>query len=603
MKKMKRMKVMMTAGAMLFAGSIGILPESVTEQFAIAAGAEESIVASGDCGEQITWTLDSEGTLTISGEGDIPQFETPWFDYKNDIKSVLIEEGVTNIVWGAFFGLTNITSVTIPASVSDISYYSFPGCSSLTALHVDPDNAEYISVDGVLYTKDKTKLIKYPDNKEGTEYVIPASVEFIEVNAFLGCNNLSAINVEAGNTEYASEDGVLFSKSKERLIRYPVNKSETEYVVPDGVEWLASDAFYDNDHLTAITLPDSMAWIGVAAFYDCQGLTSIAIPEGVQSIDTNAFEGCENLTTVTIHGSIQSIESKVFAGCKSLTAITIPETVESIGYSAFEGCTSLTSINIPDTVTSIEYRAFYGCESLISINMPETMTSIGDNAFYNCKGLTSITLPEGITKIEYETFSKCENLASVTLPATVTSIGRDAFYNCMSLTAITFPETVERIGVCAFDWCKSLTSITLPEGLTEIDYGAFGNCYNLTDVTIPKSVTEIDGVFNYCSCLENVYYAGTEEEWNAIKIDDEYLLRAKIHFGGTTPPVMGDIDSDDKFSVTDIIFVQKLLFGQETLTNWQAADLNRDDHVDGFDLAIMKRLLLQSNRAESDQAS
>lgn len=580
MKKMKRMKVMMTAGAMLFAGSIGVLPESVTEQFAIAAGAEESIVASGECGEQITWKLDSEGMLTIGGEGDIPQFKTPWFDYKNDIKSIVIEEGVTNIVWGVFYNYRNVTSVTIPASVSDISYYAFPGCSSLTALHVDPDNAEYTSVDGVLYTKDKTKLVKYPDNKEGTEYVIPASVEFIEFNAFLGCNNLSAINVEAGNTEYASEDGVLFSKSKERLIRYPVNKSETEYVVPDGVEWLASDAFYDNDHLTAITLPDSMAWIGADAFFNCQGLTSIAIPEGVQSIENSAFQRCENLTTVTIHGSIKRIESSVFAGCKSLTAITLPETVESIGFSAFEGCKSLTSINIPDTVTSIEYRAFYGCESL-----------------------TSIALPEGITKIEYETFFKCESLASVTFPATVTSIERDAFCNCMSLTAITFPETVESIGVCAFDWCKSLTSITLPEGLTEIDYGAFGNCYNLTDVTIPKSVTEIDGVFNYCSCLENVYYAGTEEEWNAIEIDDEYLSQATVHFGGTTPPVMGDIDSDDKFSVTDIIFVQKLLFGQETLTNWQAADLNRDDHVDGFDLAIMKRLLLKSNKSESNQAS
>mgnify|MGYP003293555735 CR=1 FL=1 len=534
MKKMKRMKVMMTAGAMLFAGSIGILPESVTEQFAIAAGAEESIVASGDCGEQITWTLDSEGMLTIGGEGDIPQFETPWFDYKNDIKSVLIEEGVTNIVWGAFSGLTNVTSVTIPASVSDIDEYAFPDCSSLTALHVDPENAEYTSVDGVLYTKDKTKLVKYPDNKEGTEYVIPASVEFIEYNAFQGCNNLSAINVEAGNTEYASEDGVLFSKSKERLIRYPVNKSETEYVVPDGVESLAFAAFYDNDHLTAITLPDSGAWIGVDAFYDCQGLTSIAIPEGIRGIENSAFRRCENLTTVTIHGSITRIESNVFAGCKSLTAITLPETVESIGENAFEGCTSLTSINIPDTVTSIEYRAFYGCESLTSINMPETMTSIG-------------------------------------------------WY--------------------AFEGCKSLTSITLPEGLTEIGYGAFSGCYNLTDVTIPKSMTEIDGVFTYCYLLSDVYYAGTEEEWNAIEIDDEYLSQATVHFGGTTPPVMGDIDSDDKFSVTDIIFVQKLLFGQETLTNWQAADLNRDDHVDGFDLAIMKRLLLKSNKSESNQAS
>lgn len=603
MKKMKRMKVMMTAGAMLFAGSIGILPESVTEQFAIAASAEESIVASGEYKYNLTWTLDSEGTLTISGEGEMYEYGIPWEDYKNDIKSIVIEEGVTNIVWGVFYNYRNVTSVTIPASVSAISYYAFPGCSSLTALHVDPDNAEYISVDGVLYTKDKTTLVKYPDNKEGTEYVIPASVEFIEFNAFLGCNNLSAINVEAGNTEYASEDGVLFSKSKERLIRYPVNKSETEYVVPDGVESLASDAFYDNDHLTAITLPDSMAWIGVDAFHDCQGLTSIAIPEGIRSIENGAFRRCENLTTVTIHGSIKSIESNVFAGCKSLTAITLPETVESIGYSAFEGCTSLTSINIPDTVTSIEYRAFYGCESLTSINMPETMTSIGHNAFYNCTSLTSITLPEGITKIEYETFFKCESLASVTLPATVTSIERDAFCNCKSLTAITFPETVESIGPFAFNFCKSLTSITLPEGLTEINNNAFGNCQNLTDVTIPKSVTEINNVFNPCYRLENVYYAGTEEEWNAIRINDKYLLKAKIHFGGTTPPVMGDIDSDDKFSVTDIIFVQKLLFGQETLTNWQAADLNEDDRVDGFDLAIMKRLLLNSNRAESNQAS
>ncbi len=218
--------------------------------------------------------------------------------------------------------------------------------------------------------------------------------------------------------------------------------------------------------------------------------------------------------------------------------VKIENGVTSIGDCAFIYCSSLTSITIPDSVTSIGDGAFFNCNNLTSITIPDSVTSIGSSAFANCSSLTSITIPDSVTSIGDGAFFNCDSLTSITIPDSMTSIGASAFESCSSLTSITIPDSVTSIGSHAFLSCSSLTSITIPDSVTSIGYGAFYNCDNLTSITIPDSVTNVgDAAFDYCVSLSDVYYTGTEEEWNAIIISsrNECLTNATIHYNFKLP--------------------------------------------------------------------
>ena len=212
---------------------------------------------------------------------------------------------VTMIANYAFRECTSLTSVTIGDSVTSIGDYAFSGCASLTSVEVDPNNAYYKSVDGVLYTKD-------------------------------------------GKT----------------LLFYPRGKTNTIFITPNFVTIIADDAFSKCTSLTSVTIGDSVISIGAFAFEECHSLTSVTIGNSVTSIDHHAFFYCSSLENVTIGNSVTSIGYGSFSGCTSLTSINIPDSVTEISSLAFASCTSLTSINIPDSVTSIGEFAFGGCKSL-----------------------------------------------------------------------------------------------------------------------------------------------------------------------------------------------------------------------------------------------
>ena len=205
-------------------------------------------------------------------------------------------------------------------------------------------------------------------------------------------------------------------------------------------------------------------------------------------------------------------------------AIVIPSEynglpVTSIGAYAFFGCTSLTSIEIPDSVTSIGESALSYCTSLTSIEIPGSVTSIGDYAFHNCESLTSIKIPEGVKSIGEWAFSCCRSLVSIEIPDSVTSIGEWALSFCISLTSIEIPDSVTSIGDHAFHYCESLTSIKIPEDITSIGDSAFYGCDSIITIVIPDSVTTIgEYAFSDCDSLTDVYYTGSEEEWQAITI-------------------------------------------------------------------------------------
>jgi len=483
------------------------------------AESETEAPTSGTCGAQgdnLTWTLDSEGTLTISGKVEMLSWEgsydTPWYSYNEKIVNVIIEDGVTTIGDYAFNSLYNLTSVTIPDSVTSFGVVVFE--NSLWFENKIIENPLLI-INGILIDGSRC---------EG-DVIIP--------------DNVTAIVDEA----------------------FAFNEILYSITMPDSVVSIGDRAFANCKSLSSTTIPDSVISIGDEAFWGCDRLSSITIPDSVTTIGDGAFMSCGELSSVTISKNITSISRRLFENCKSLTSITFSEIIPDFGKDVFEGTPWLEAkrtenpfvivngmlidgknnegdIIIPDSVTDIGGGAFYDCRGLTSVTIPDSVTTIGKAAFYDCRGLTSVTIPDSVTTIGEEAFLFCK-FTSITIPDSVTSIGEGAF-RASELTTVTIPDSVTSIGIYTFAACDSLTSInvdpenkyyasedgllcnkdktlliqfpigknkeeyTIPDCITTIEDYAFQGC-DLTTVIIPDSVTSIgEYAFKYCSQLTKV---------------------------------------------------------------------------------------------------
>ena len=496
-------------------------------------------VQTGSCGDNVTYSLDtSTGLLTISGTGDMYSYG-PFYQNTN-IKSVIIESGVTSIGDGVFQDCTSLTSVTIPDSVTSIDDWTFSSCTSLTSIEISDDNKNYSSADGVLFNKDKSELITYPAGKTDSEYVMPNSVTSIGRYTFSGCKSLTSITI------------------------------------PDSVTSIGDYAFRSCENLTSITIPDSVTSIGNYAFERCESLTSVTIPDSVTSIGSSAFENCTSLTSIDVskdnkkYSSVNGVlfnkdktELITYPAGKTDSEYVIPNSVTSIGYSAFSYCRSLTSVTIPNSVTSIGYGAFEDCTSLIGVTIPNSVTSIGYGTFEDCTSLISVTIPNSVTSIDCGVFRGCTSLTSVTIPNSVTSIGSSAFYNtayyndesnwdngvlyisdCLIDTNYNFDSTTDYIikdgtriiADSAFSNCDNLISVTIPDSVTSIGDSAFEDCTNLASITIGNGVTSIGR-----SAFYNTAYYNDESNWNnGVLYISDCLIDINDDFDSTTDYIIKD---------------------------------------------------------------
>ncbi len=506
------------------------------------------------------WTFDGCTALeSVTIENGVTSIGAGSFSGCTALESVTIGNGVTNIDNGAFKDCTSLTSVTIPDSVTSVGYeafrnsadsitlgkgikyigdYAFEGVNEVTV------TGNISGIEGGKVTRGIKTLVLGKDVTDADDIIFDPFSDTLE-----------NINVSEENTVYSSVDGVLFNKDKTELIRYPEGKKDTSYKIPDGVTSVGGSVFSWCGALESVTLPNSVTSVGQTPFYN---IDEVTVMGSIAGFEYNATAGVKNLIlekdvidtdinfgdlSDTIENITVSEENTVYSSIdgvlfnkdktelirypkgKKDTSYKIPDGVTSVGKWAFSWCGALESVTLPNSVTSIGEHAFAWCDSLTSITIPDSVTSVGADAFYDTayyndesnwnNGILyignhliyaevdisgSVEIKQGTKTIADFAFAWCDLLTSITIPDSVTSISDGVFEYCISLTSITIPDSVTSIHHYAFVGCGSLMSITIPESVVEI--GAYGLGYYYNE---DEDVEKFDGFTIYG-------YAGSEAE-------------------------------------------------------------------------------------------
>ncbi|MDR3001538.1 MAG: leucine-rich repeat protein [Fibromonadaceae bacterium] len=297
--------------------------------------------------------------LIISGTGTMADFDpsndAPWskFRFSDKITEVIIEHGVTKIGASAFFQFYGLVSVTIPEGVTEIGNGAFYGCGRLSYVTI-PKSVTKIGAD------------VFSDCGRLGSINVPAGVTKIETAAFAGAGLLS-IDVDPGNARFSSIDGVLFNKNQTVILQYPGGR-QGDYAIPDGVREIGERAFSQTS-VVSVFIPQSVMKIGRGAFYQSRALTTVNIPSGVKEIAANTFLSCNSLASIVIPSGVTLIAVSAFSDCSNLASVFIPNTVTRIADNAFWNCHSLTSVTIPESVTRLGFASFADIKGLTSVTI------------------------------------------------------------------------------------------------------------------------------------------------------------------------------------------------------------------------------------------
>ena len=450
------------------------------------------------------------------------------FSYSYNLRTIQLSENLTTIGWNCFEECSSLESITIPKNVVEINSTAFNGCDSLTGFYVDEDNPVFSSRAGVLYNKDQTKLIRMYGSYEGS-YTIPSHVTALGEYSFGYCDGLTSIVIS---------DSV---KTIDNNVFYNC-RGLTDVTFPKGITKISEGMFRGCEGLKEITIPETVTTLGYFAFA-LSGLESIDIPDSVVNFGGSEFSDCENLTSVTFPKGITKIPNGMFSMCSRLNSIVIPETVTEIGSMAFES-SGLDSVKLPKGLITIGESAF-SWTGVESVTIPDTVTTIESNAFYHC-GLKTVDIPAGVKTIDNGAFADCWQLDGIWVHEDNPNFSNDpkgVLYNKDQtrilqipgtfVGAYTIPDTVSEIDSNTLTGCEELTSIAFPENPNlKFNYVNL-DCPKLTTVFLSVYVTEIpQHMFHLCESLTDVYYSGTEAQWEQVEIGwyNNYLYSATMHF-------------------------------------------------------------------------
>ena len=529
--------------------------------FSVTANAA-TLVNAGTCGDNLTWTLDDEGTLKIYGAGTMKNYTSssaaPWYSLKSSITKVEIDQGVTSIGNYAFYGCSNLTSITISDSVTSIGSSAFYDCSNLTSV-VIPSNVKYIN-ESTFRGCSSLVSVTMPDSVSSigasafyncsslASIEIPNSVTSIGSSAFYGCSSLT----------YNVKDDLKYLGNSSNLYLYlagPESTSITVATVDNNCKIIREAALSGCNNLIEIVLPflgnsanasypyplgyifGTTAYTGATATkqtYNTSGsgstsTTTYYIPDslkevhvtGGRNIPRGAFQNCSNLTSVVIGDSVTSIGSSAFSGCSSLKSITLPfvgdRAVKStdtykypfgyiFGGTSYAGGVKTKQVYYYSTSskTSAEY---YIPSSLKSVTITGGQ-HIPYGAFYNCSNLTSITISDSVTSIDLSAFENCSGLKEITLPFVGYSAYASSSYSNFGYIFGACDES-GFAGLSGYERNSEFVPYSLKKVIitsaNTISSNAFYGCSYITSVEFPNSVTSIESwAFYGCRSLTNI---------------------------------------------------------------------------------------------------
>ena len=452
--------------------------------------------------------------------------EDAFYSYENDGKAILtsitLPTTLVSIGREAFLN-TGLTAITLPGTITSIGDWAFQG----------------------------TRL---------RSIFLPASVTNLGSNCFFNILTLQTIGVDAANTAFTSEQGVLFSKDKSRLITYPSMKMYTLYTVPIGVERIDYGAFYGNKYLTTVQLPPTLTDIDEYAFGECINLNSINFPSSLKSIGEGAFSSTKiSNVNLSACNELTIIPGWAFQNC-SVNNLSLPTSITTIGLYAFSMCNNLTQVDwsANTNLTSLSSYVFWRCDNLNSVKLPRSVNSIGYGNFLSCYKLTEIivapdnlyfTASDGVLMSKDYTLiiayapGKAANKYVVLSP--VTTIGNDAFRSCPYLTSVDAQNSnLFAIDRNAFN-STPLTEIILPATVTTIGSNAFTSCSHLSTFKIYNPVPPALGtnVFSGASTSSCKLYVPTgaktayaaADQWSNFTNAEEFVI------DGVENPDMADL--------------------------------------------------------------
>ena len=531
-----------------------------------AISSRDTVVDSGTCGgtlnnsQLMKWTLTSDGTLTISGEGNM--FGAPWSQYKSKIKKVVIGEGVKSISDNAFHYYENLRSVSLPSTLTSIGEAAFWACSSLQSITL-PNNLTNIGLNAFRACHSLTQVL------------IPASVTSIDGSAFECCTGLTDVVFEGNSLEFGSGATFYDCTSLKNVF---FNGTRADWTASRGssgsVLPAAAQIYYKNDLISSGTCGDNSSgnntqWKltkagtliitvgtgytegGIADFaygkapwyqdiYD-SGIRCLIIGSGIKTIGSYAFADCTDLAEIIVPDGVISIGNGAFLQNSGAKRVVLPPSTVYIGHGALRDCSALTSVSLPDSMSNrLFLDMFEGCTNLKSVDIPDGITDIYEGDLASCPNWTDIyydnwgrvwnrvvsnvrdSIPDRMNvhfkDNIYDSGSCGENVTwTLTADGTLTISGtgamtdytydsRSPWYSCRAyIKRVVIQQGVRAIGDYAFYYCENLTSVTIPDSVTSIGDYAFAYCVSLTSATIPEGVTSIGGdAFLGCTGLTSV---------------------------------------------------------------------------------------------------